>query len=103
MNRRKVGDASPPLIAVLMTEAGYDLTDKTVEFFLYRPDGTTISRACTVVDGASNIVQFDFLGTDFNEAGRFYGEFIATTSGGLERSFPPSKDLNFDVEDHYTP
>lgn len=83
----KVGDAAPPLVALLMTEAGYTLSGKTVVLQLEQPDGTVVTRSTTVLDAATRKVSTEWESTDFPEAGEYRYEYIIT-SGGKERSIP---------------
>ena len=85
----KAGDAAPPLVAFLMTEAGYTLSGKTVVLQLEQPDGTVVTRATTVLDATTRKVQTDWEATDFPDAGVYRFEYIITSSG-KERTVPAS-------------
>ena len=83
----KAGDAAPPLVAFLQTEAGYTLSGKTVVPQLEQPDGTVVTRATTVLDAATRKVSTDWETTDFPDAGVYRFEYIVTSSG-KERTIP---------------
>ena len=92
----KQGDASPPFVCFLQTEAGYTLSGKTVAFTLEKPDGTTASKAVTILDATTRKVQVDWDTTDFTQVGTYRGEFIITSSG-KERTVPADSYVNFRV------
>lgn len=99
MIRYKIDDTLPALIAQLQCEEGFDLTSgQTVSFVLYKPDSSIVMRACTVVDTAANVVQFDWIAGDLDQAGTYAGEFIVG-SGGLQRTFPPDNYVNIRVSE----
>lgn len=83
----KVGDAAPPLVALLQAEAGYSLSGKTVVLQLQQPDGTVVSRSTTVLDATTRKVSTEWEATDFPEAGTYLFEYIVTSSG-KERTIP---------------
>lgn len=83
----KAGDAAPPMVAFLQTEAGYTLSGKTVVLQLEQPDGTVVTRATTVLDAATRKVSTDWEATDFPDAGVYRFEYIVT-SGGKDRTIP---------------
>ena len=85
----KAGDAAPPLVAFLQTEAGYTLSGKTVVLQLEQPDGTVVTRATTVLDAATRKVSTDWETTDFPDAGVYRFEYIITSSG-KDRTIPAS-------------
>ena len=92
----KQGDASPPFVCFLQTEAGYTLSGKTVAFTLEKPDGTTASKAVTILDATTRKVQVDWDSTDLNQVGKYRGEFIIT-SAGKERTIPADHYSYFSV------
>jgi hypothetical protein len=92
----KQGDASPPFVCFLQTEAGYSLSGKTVALVLEKPDGSTASKSVTVLDAATRKVQVDWSSGDFDQVGTYRAEFVIT-SAGKDRTIPADSYVNFRV------
>jgi len=97
-HRIAVGDTYTPLGRTLYQgNEAMDLTGLTVQFKLIQADGTTLTdwtaTGVTVVSATAGDVQYDFLATDVDTAGVFYGYFRAG-AGSEWATFPPGDKLN---------
>jgi hypothetical protein len=88
-----VGDLSKPLGRTLYNgNSVQDLTNKTVQFCLYTADGELVQdwTAATIVSAAAGTVQYSFLETHVETAGKFYGWFRTVETGPIYATYPAS-------------
>jgi len=77
------------------------LTDKTVAFRMVDESGEIVvnDRAATVTNAATGLVQYDFLSTEVDTVGTYYGYFVVTdTATGKTNTYPVVKgDLVIEI------
>lgn len=81
----KQGDLSPALTGDLNA----DVTGATVVAVLRKQHGTTVlTRTCTITDGPTGIVTYQWVAGDTDIAGTYSVEFKVTYAGGAIQRFP---------------
>ena len=81
----KQGDLYPKLTGDLNA----DVTGATVTAKLRRyHDTTTMSKTCTIVDGPTGIVEYQWLAGETDVAGTYLVEFLVAFAGGIPQRFP---------------
>jgi hypothetical protein len=95
----KAGDSMPPLEATLTDGQGVpvSLAGATLTMRLRRPDGTTVTRAATIVEAAEGAVLYQWEAGDITKAGNYDAEFVATYAAGA-RTFPSRGVIRIRVE-----
>lgn len=93
----KQGDRQPKLKGDL----NVDLTAATSVVAKIRRfhQSTVLSKAMTVVDGPTGIVEADWLAGETDVAGNYYVEFLVTWSGGTTQRFPQDSNEEIAIEE----
>lgn len=99
----KQNDTAPSLRATLLNGSGnvIDLTGATVRFHMRELGKTTIivNQACTVINAAGGIVQYDWVAADTDTIGSYQAEFQVTYSDGTIETFPNDSYIRVDIID----
>jgi hypothetical protein len=84
------GDLSPSIVATLQNSDGsvFDLTSCTVVFQLSQQGKVLFSKAASVVNAKSGVVEYDWAAGDTDFGGVCTGLFIVTLFGGATQAFP---------------
>ncbi len=84
------GDLSPSIVATLQNSDGsiFDLTNCTVVFQLSQQGKVLFSKAASVINAKSGVVEYDWDAGDTDFSGVCTGLFIVTLFGGATQTFP---------------
>lgn len=100
----KRGDLRSPLRAQLYDRATGEAVDLTLAtavafYFSFDPDLPGSNGACTVIDAATGVVEYQWQAGDTDTAGQLLGEFKVTWPSGLPQTFPSRRYLHIEIED----
>lgn len=97
----KQGDTRPTLTRQLLDEDGepVDVTGATVRFTLEDPSGAVVvtEQLCTVLDGPTGEVAYEWQPGDTDRDGAHLGEFEVTYADGGVQTFPNPKQLTIEI------
>lgn len=101
--RIKRGDTLPPMRAVLTDEEGpFDLTDCTIVFrYMHTQSGAAIEKDADISGGdpTQGKVIYNWESGDTDTPGIYFCEWVVTTTGGKEITFPNGNAEYFEILD----
>jgi len=103
----KTGDTQPISISLTDAETGdaIDLTDATATFTMVLADNDRTVKVdeaeAEVYEATNGEVRYNFVASDVDTVGEYYGFFEITYSGGKKQTVPADDSLKIIIGDDY--